>query len=109
MRSDPVRIQAVRVGVVHGAADDVAEQLLAQRFQEIVLRLEVRVKGCASDVGDVDDLLNSDLVVALLCCKFAESGEDRRPCLFCRLSMKVPPLCISLWLDRAVHMSTRLT
>ena len=77
-----IRVQSVRVRAVHCAADDVAEKLLAQSLEEIVLRFEVRVEGRASDVGAVDDLLHRDLVVALFCRKLAESGKDRRLRLF---------------------------
>ncbi len=85
-----IRVQSVRVRAVHRAADDVAEKLLAQSLEEIVLRLEVRVEGRASDVGAVDDLLHRDLVVALLRCKIAESGKDCRPRLFLSSVHKSP-------------------
>ena len=85
-----IRVQSVRVRAVHRAADDVAEKLLAQSLEEIVLRLEVRVESRASDVGAVDDFLHRDLVVALFRRKLAESGKDRRPRLFLSSVHKSP-------------------
>ena len=90
VRCIAIRVQSVRVRAIHRAADDVTEKLLAQSLEEIVLRLEVRVEGRASDVGAVDDLLHRDLVVALLRCKLAESGKDRRPRLFLSSVHKSP-------------------
>ena len=53
-----IRVQSVRVRAIHRAADDMTEKLLTKSLEEIVLRLEVRVEGRASDVGAVDDLLH---------------------------------------------------
>ena len=90
VRCIAIRVHPVRVRAVHRAADDVAEKLLTKSLEKIVLRLEVRVEGRASDIGAVDDLLHRDLVLALFRCKIAESGKYRRSRLFLSSVHKSP-------------------
>lgn len=44
---------------------DMMKKIFADRFQETVLRLKVRIKGAPPDVCLIDDLLHRDLFITL--------------------------------------------
>ena len=69
------------MGTLHhqAAGNDVCKNVGAQLLEQIVLGLEVGVKGGAAHVGLVNDVLYGDLAVTLPGQELAERAEDRRP------------------------------
>ena len=63
-RCCPVRIEAVGVGAVGCAAENMPEELFAQLFQQIILCLEVSVEGCPAYIRSVYDFLYRDPAIA---------------------------------------------
>ena len=44
--------------------EDMVEKLKADLARQIILSFEVAVKGAASDIGCIDDILNADFFIA---------------------------------------------
>ena len=57
----------------------VVEQLLAHLPQELVLGLEMGIKGTAADVRLVDDVLNGDVPIASPVQQGGKGTKNRRP------------------------------
>lgn len=63
------------------------EKLEADLACQIVFGFEVAVKGAASDVGCIDDILNADFFIACFGKQFDKGVDNCLPGFFCLLSM----------------------
>ena len=69
------------MGTLHhqAAGNDVCKNVGAHFLKQVVLGLEMGVKGGAAHIGLVDDVLDGDLVIAFPGEQGAEGAEDRCP------------------------------
>ena len=65
--------------VLVDALEDAVEHLHAHLFQQVVLCLEVSVKGAAADVGALDDLRYRDVAVVCACHERLKGVVDGLP------------------------------
>lgn len=63
------------------------EKLKADLARQIILSFEVAVKGAASDIGCIDDILNADFFIACFGKQFNKGIDNCLPGLFCLLSI----------------------
>jgi hypothetical protein len=56
----------VIVGVIPGSVENVAEQLLAQFLQQVVLGFKMGIEGGSADISPVDDVRHGDLMDVFL-------------------------------------------
>ena len=73
-----VRIQAMSMLPIQRVIDDVPEQLVTERVQKGVLCLKMRVKRGPAHISPVQDILDRDLSVALLCQQLCKRLKYRR-------------------------------
>ena len=62
--------------------EDMVEKLKADLARQIILSFEVAVKGAASDVGCIDDILNADFFIACFGKQFDKGIDNCLPGLF---------------------------
>lgn len=63
------------------------EKLEADLARQVIFCFEVAVKGTASDVGCIDDILNADFFIACFGKQFDKGVDNCLPGFFCLLSM----------------------
>ena len=62
--------------------EDMVEKLEADLARQIILSFEVAVKGAASNVGCIDNILNADLIIACFGKQLDEGIDNCLPGLF---------------------------
>lgn len=73
-------VTVAREVVVHDAFNDVIEEFAAHFFKQAFFGLKMSVECASSNVGQVNDVLNSDLCIRLFGKECAERFEDSGPC-----------------------------
>jgi len=78
------RIAGEEMPVVAGRAarpvENMAEEVFAERLQQLILGFEVRVKGGTAHIRLRNDLAHGDLPEILVGKKSDQCGKDRLPC-----------------------------
>ncbi len=72
--------KTVGVGAVVGRVDDMGKQLAANGVEQLVLRLEVGIKGAAAHIRPLDNILDSYPVIGL---NLKQRFQRVKNCLSC--------------------------
>lgn len=67
--------------------EDMVEKLKADLACQIIFGFEVAVKGAASDIGCIDNILDADFFIACFGKQFDKGVDNCLPGFFCLLSM----------------------